>query len=284
MDRDQAPGFRSRLTGGRASQSKAFIGDMVSLIYSPFLVKHGILFDAILDSPAPECPEMPPDDLPLEPDPECKMRFIPMLCPTCGWDLEGDKNALVLLCSNCDSAWQAAGESFEKVDFGFLPGNNDASLYLPFWRIQATISGAKLKSYADLIRLANLPKAIQSQWEKRPVAFWIPAFKIHPQLFLRLARLFTTSQSSADAQNAVPHSPLHAVTLPLAEAVESIKVLITSLAVQKDSILSLLSETMITPDECSLVYCPFVLKGTELIHPTMQVSISANALNWGKLL
>jgi len=207
-----------------------------------------------------------------------------MLCPDCGWDLAGDKNALVLLCGNCDSAWQAAEGSFEKVDFGFIPSFDGASLYLPFWRIQAPISEAKLRSYADLIRLANLPKPIQSRWEEHPVAFWIPAFKVQPQLFLRLARLFTTSQQSSDVQNGVPRSPLHAVTLPLAEAVESIKVLITSLAVQKNSILSLLSETMITPDECSLIYCPFVLKGTELIHPTMQVSISANALNWGKLL
>jgi len=43
----------------------------------------------------------------------------------------------------------------------------------------------------------------------------------------------------------VPALALHAVTLPLVEAVESIKVLITSLAVRKDSILSPLSETMI---------------------------------------
>jgi len=137
MERDDVRGFRSGLTGGRVSQSKAFIGDMVSLIYSPFLVKDDTLFDAILDSPAPDCTGKPPEDLPLEPDPECKIRFIPTLCPECGWDLAGDKNALVLLCANCDSAWQAAGGSFEKVDFGFIPGNDGVSLYLPFWRIQA---------------------------------------------------------------------------------------------------------------------------------------------------
>ena len=85
-------------------------------------------------------------------------------------------------------------------------------------------------------------------------------------------------------QDAIPRSPLHQVTLPLSEAIESIRVLMAAVAAKREVLLARLSETPINIEEAILVYFPFVLKGTELIQPTMQTSISANALNWGKLL
>jgi predicted RNA-binding Zn-ribbon protein involved in translation (DUF1610 family) len=284
-DRQNIPRFQGVTTGTRASPCKAFIGEMVSLIYSPFLARDGTLFDAILEGPpTPLNPGEPLEDLPLEPDLERQTEFIPMLCPACGWDLEGDKNALVLLCRNCDTAWQALGGSFKNVDIGFIPKSDEAPFYLPFWRIQAGISETNLNSCGDLVRLANLPKAVRGRWEEQPLAFWIPAFKVQPQLFLRLAQMFSVSQPSREPRKTIPHSPLHTVSLPLSEAVESIKVLITSLAFNRGLILARLATTEVTPDEYSLVYCPFSLRGSELIHPEMQVSISANALKWGNLL
>ena len=284
MDQGNTQGIQSGVKGRGASHSKIFIGEMVSRIHSPFLVRNGTLFDAVLNSHVSELPEETLEGLSSSQDLESKVEFIPMLCPGCGWDLEGEKNALVLLCRNCESAWHVAEGSFEGLDYSFLPGDDDASVFLPFWRIHAGITGPRLTSYADLVRFANLPKAIRRGWEDRPIAYWVPAFKIQPQIFLRLARLFTASQSSGDGQKAVPSSTRHAVTLPLAEAVESVKVLIASLAVQKEAIYSILPKTTISREECRLVYFPFVLKGTELIHPAMQMSISVNAVKWGKLL
>jgi predicted RNA-binding Zn-ribbon protein involved in translation (DUF1610 family) len=284
MNLEKVPAARGSSVGGHAPLFKAFIGEMVSLIYAPFYINDGRLFDAVLDCPASQSPEESPEDLPYSRDVESKTRFLPMLCPSCGWDLEGEKNALVLLCKNCDSAWQASGGSLENLDFAFMPTNNDTALHLPFWRIRARISGFKLNSYADFVRFANLPKAIQSAWEENPMTFWIPAFKIQPLLFLRLARIFTVSQPSSDPEKTIGQSSRHPVALPLSDAVEAVKVLIVSLAVQKESIFAKLSGTAISLDECSLVYVPFIRRGTELIHPEMQVSISANALNWGRLL
>ncbi len=96
--------------------------------------------------------------------------------------------------------------------------------------------------------------------------------------------MFTVSQQPREPRRAIPRSPLHAVALPLSEAVESIKVLLASLAVRRELLLARIEESVITPEECSLIYFPFTLRGTELIHPVLQVSISVNALNWGKLL
>jgi predicted RNA-binding Zn-ribbon protein involved in translation (DUF1610 family) len=284
MKRENARWSHGTGTGARAPLFKAFIGEMVSRIYAPFYIRDGRLFDAILNCSVSQFPEEPPEDLPYSQALESKTKFLPMLCPSCGWDLDGEKNALVLLCKNCDSAWQASGGSLENLDFAFMPTNDDTSLHLPFWRIRARISSPKLNSYADLVRFANLPEAIQSSWEEYSMTFWIPAFKIQPLLFLRLARLFTVAQPSRTSERTTLQPNLHPVALPISEALESVKVLIVSLATQKESVFAKLSETAISPDECSLAYVPFVHRGSELIHPGMHLSISANAVNWGKLL
>jgi hypothetical protein len=276
--------FRGNFDHDRAPLFKAFIGEMLSLIYAPFYVKDERLFDGVLDCPTGQLVQERLEDLPYSQNLDNNTRFLPMLCPTCGWDLEGEKNALVLLCRNCDSACQASGATFHKVDFGFMPGTDDASLYLPFWRIQARISELALNSYADLVRFANLPRAIQSSWEKGPTAFWVPAFKIQPLLFLRLARIFTAAQLPCEPPGIIPPSAQHPVSLPVSEAAESVRVLLVSMATRKESVFAKLSGASIGHEEYSLVYVPFILRGAELIHPVMQVSISANAVNWGKFL
>lgn len=268
----------------RTFSAKAFIGEMVSLIYSPFRYKGGLLFDAVLNREALQAPQGPPDDWAFDPDPACRIQFIPMLCPNCGWDLEGERNALVLLCRNCESAWQSTGGGLERVDFAFAYGDDDTSWYLPFWRIRAQLSGIQLRSYADLVRLANLPRAVQHQWEEQPAAFWIPAFKIQPQLFLRLIRIFTGSQPSRSTQDTIPRASLHPVTLSLPEAAESIKVALVALAAKRELLLAKLTEILIKVEARNLVYFPFVHRGSELIQPAMQVSVNVNALTWGKLL
>jgi len=210
---------------------------------------------------------------------------MPMLCPACGWDLEGEKNALVLLCRNCESAWQAGlGGGMEEVSFAFAVNGEENSWYLPFWQIRATIPGAGLKSFADLARFANLPRAVQGRWEEQPPAFWIPAFKLQPKLFLRLARALTLAPPTLARQGSLPRCNLHHATLPLAEAVEGIRVLLAAVAVKREVLLAGFASLAIELEEPGLVYVPFTPKGLELIQPSLQLSISANAFQWGKLL
>ena len=282
---EASPGALNRPPRTRPPATRAFIGEIVSLIYAPFHVSNEVLFDAVLERPVAEVPWGPGENRPLGKDAPGSIHFMPMLCPTCGWDLEGEKNALVLLCRNCRSAWQASGDgSMEKIAFTFIPSSDKDSRYLPFWQIRATIPGVGLGSFADLARFANLPRTMPSQWAEQPLTFRIPAFKIQPKLFLRLARTFTFSQPAHDTEEAIPHPPLHHATLPLAEAVESIRVLMAAVAAKRETFLARFSEVPINIEEPCLVYYPFSLRGTELIQPTLQTSISANALSWGELL
>ena len=60
--------------------------------------------------------------------------------------------------------------------------------------MRVAVKGIALKSYADLARAANLPKMIRPEWEGQEVYFWVPAFRLHPSLFLRLSKQMTLFQ------------------------------------------------------------------------------------------
>lgn len=278
-------GVAGRPSPAGALAARAFIGETLSLIYAPFLVRDGVLMDAILDRPVTRDLDHAGEDLPSTRDAPGRIRFMPMLCPGCGWDLEGEKNALVLLCRNCESAWQAgSGGGMERISFSVAVNGEENSWYLPFWQIRATIPGAGLKSFADLARFANLPRAVRNQWEEQPPVFYIPAFKLQPKLFLRLARALTLTPPALARQGSLPRFNLHHATLPLAEAVEGIRVLLAAVAVKREVLLAGFASLAIELEEPGLVYVPFTLKGLELIQPSLRLSISANAFQWGKLL
>ncbi|MHC1726569.1 MAG: hypothetical protein AB9866_11250 [Syntrophobacteraceae bacterium] len=277
-----------------------FIGEMVSLIGTPVFIRGNTLFDAILQRPVcpvreafgedPAAVAVLPGDEAANVPPGCgidspgQVSFMPTLCPQCGWDLEGERDTLVLFCRNCSSAWQAGCGTLENVDFQFLASGVPPAICLPFWRIRARVTGLTLESYADLVRLANLPKKTTEAQENSTLHFWIPAFKTQPNLFMRLARTLTILQKLPAAGPEAPKSPLFPVTLPLSEALESIKVLVASIAVPKKMVLPRIPEMKLSSEGHTLVYLPFALSGDEFVQTEIQMSIQKSALKWGRLI
>ena len=203
---------------------QSHIGESLSLIYAPFYVGKRIM-DAVLNQPASG--EL---DEPFElsrfsgGSADWRIRFIPTLCPNCGWDMQGRRDALVLHCKNCESMWQASKQGMSRVNVVHLSNPEDENIiYLPFWRIQAEVSGIDLNSYADLVQVANLPKAIQPGWDRIPFYFWGPAFKIRPRSFLRLTHHITLSQPRNHLIAQVPKGSMQPVNLPVSESVETLK-------------------------------------------------------------
>ena len=283
--KDGAAGVNAHLTADRRPDDTiAEIGETLSLIYTPVYLKDGSLYDAVLDRPFASAPEGDLRALESDPHPEGKIDFLPTLCPHCGWDLSGEKDAAVLLCRNCTSAWIPSEAGFEPLPFRVLHGGGEADLHLPFWRMRAQVAGLKLESRADLIRLANLPRQIRPEWEETGPDFWIPAFKVQPHLFLRLARQFTLTGSEAGSGIELPRARLFPATLPAAEAAESIKVAIASIAMAKRLILPRLPEIRVKIEECALVYVPFKAQGSEWIQPAMQIAVNGNALDLGRAI
>jgi ribosomal protein L37AE/L43A len=272
--------FEDRLgkTWAKPILHHAHIGETISLIYSPFYIENCI-YDAVLNRPTPAAlaEDFNIDQLPAE-SPDWRIHFISTLCPSCGWDLEGKRDSLVLLCKNCVSAWYPVGKKLKKIKFGKHPASDSAAIFLPFWRIRPEISGINLNNYVDLIRIANIPKVIQPGWEDVGFRFWVPAFKVRPKIFLQLSKNMTLSQLHHELNEELPEHRYHPVTLPITEAIESLKVNIASFIKPKNRLVEIFHEIGITVKSFVLVYVPFLEKHHEFIQPDLQFAVNKNIL------
>jgi hypothetical protein len=257
---------------------QAYIGDTLSMIYAPHYIEKKI-YDAVLNQPISP---LLPEDFDVSSfqgnRPDWSIRFLPTLCPNCGWDLKGQRNALVLNCENCSSVWKASKKGFSKLNASHLPGKEDNLVYMPFWRIKVKIEGILLDSYADLIRAANLPKAVHAGMENIGFHFWTLAFKVRPDNFLKLSRTITLSQPNEKLSPGAPPAKKHPVTLPLKEAVESLKMTLASFLKPRRKMMEILPGITITPKSFILVYLPFHEGRHELVQSRFAMTINKNLL------
>ena len=262
----------------------ANIGETVSLLYSPFYLDKKI-YDAVLNQPisAPLEDESVIDAL-KGGKPRWKIRFLPTLCPDCGWDLDGERDSLVLLGKNCNSVWMPLKSKLKKISFAHIPCQSENSIYLPFWRIKANITGLQLNSYADMVKIANLPVAVQPQWHEEVFRFWALAFKVRPRVFVRLANNITLAQPRDKLRKTLPKGRLHPVTLPLKEAVESLIINLAGFVKPAKTIYPQLDDIQIDPQSFLLVYVPFEVHHHEFIQPDYRLTVNKNMLTLSRNL
>jgi len=262
-----------------------FLGNTLSQIYAPYYVDGGKVFDAVLNRAVFDKEEIEGEPFSQsEKAPDWRIRFVPALCPACGWDLEGERDALALHCTNCNSIWHQGKEGFTKLTFGHFRAGNEQILFLPFWRIKAEISGIALHSYADLVRLANLPKVVQDEWTEREFRFWSPAFKVRPQDFLKFAQYLTLSQPCEEIVSGLPKGEMYPVTLSFSEAIEGLKVILASFMKPQKILFPKLPEIHIKAKSLFLVFIPFRMKGNELSQPDYRLRINKNLMTYARHL
>lgn len=258
------------------------IGETVSLIYSPVYQAGKMLFDGVLNAPlgiARPMKEYTKKDLCR---PEKETRILSGLCPGCGWDLEGQSDSLVLVCRNCDSLWQARQDELAKIRFGAARPDHPDDVFIPFWKISLQIRGMALDTRKDLLALANLPASaapdLKSSTQSEALHFWVPAFKIRPKVFLRISRQVTIAQPSYDLGKKIRKNPHMPITLPAAEAIQSIRLTMASLARPLKDHLPVLANARINAKSLSLVFLPFEPHHHEFIHKEMNLAINKNVL------
>lgn len=254
---------------------QAYVGDALSLIYAPFYEKSQ-LYDAVLNRPltAVAAHETPLARLPTVKS-HWPLRFLPALCPACGWDLSAERDALVLACANCNRLWQATADGFKNVNFVTLKtAPQDGLRYFPFWRIAARVSGIELSSYADLAKLANLPVAIQPHWQHAAFRFWTPAFGLRPKTFLRIATQATLAPPLEKFTRDLPPAAVASVTLPVEEALDSLKIMLAGFAKPARRLLPQLADIGIQPQRYLLAYLPFETGRLEFIQPDLKLVIN----------
>ena len=263
---------------------QSYIGDTLSMLYAPFYVERKV-YDAVLNKPV--SPSLP-DEFDLEVfgggRPDWGIDFLPALCPACGWDLEGARDTLALNCSNCSTVWRPRNKKLVKLSVAHLPGQGENLTYLPFWRIKADITGLQLDSYADLVKVANLPKVVQDGMHAERFHFWGLAFKVRPQNYLRLATSITLSQPPEELVFKPPAGRLLPVNLPLKEAAETLKLSLASFMKPRQTANERLPDITITPKSFLLVYLPFHEGHHEFLQPQLHLAINKNQLALAKNL
>ena len=206
------------------------------------------------------------------------------LCPQCGWNLEGERDSVVLTCSNCNTAWEALEGSFSGVGLAVVPEEGKRTVYLPFWKITASATGIEINSFADFIRVTNQPKVVQKEWENQEMSYWCPAFKIRPTIFVRLISQLTITPKDFKTEETIPKHGLHPVTMPRSEAVQSMKLTLAGSALTKKKIFPLLPQVDFAVKDSTLVYIPFEDKGHDFVQQRIGLSINKKALEYGRHL
>jgi DNA-directed RNA polymerase subunit RPC12/RpoP len=291
-------GFLSEITEGDDAPSdsqdfeipkliqRAFIGETISLVYAPFFIQSGTLFDGLGDLKLGRVSGSDFESIPtLGPEGFRQVRFLPVICPFCGADLQGEKDTQVLLCRNCDRVWDYSRDELKQIDFKILKdsGEKTQTFYLPFWRIRAKISGWPGQMPPPLSRpLLDSEQSPEGESEEGNL-YWLPAFKLSPSLFLTASRAASYRQPLAPIYlDTLPQGQYYPVTLPWDQAAEGLNAVIADFI--KTRPVSRLSPIKIEASDYLLIYIPFHTQGNELVHQGMSVGISQNALHFGRFL
>jgi ribosomal protein S27AE len=270
--------------GGIHAFHHVFVGETVSLVYTPVYCEAGRIYDAVLARPVgPDPGTLTVQEASAE-QADGELRFLPALCPNCGGDLAAKRQSCVFLCGRCNSAWGLATGEMAPVDFAVMPDKRDSdreTLYLPFWRMDVSFDGVGLRSFADLVRFANLPRAVRPEWEEQEISFWLPAFRLAPQLFLRVSRQITIGQPGGETEAQLPEASFHPATVTLAEAIQAITPLVAVLAARKKEVYPLLSTLAPRCRQARLVLLPFHASPGDYVFPGLPCAIPRQALQKG---
>jgi len=256
-----------------------FIGELGSLIFFPVFVRNGTIVDGILGKAIGPKKDLKLDEAPCGMPDHWQIKPLSTLCPNCGNVLHGGRESLLLFCTICQVAWNPSSGSLVMAQFEVVPGKGDSSVYLPFWKMRVAVEGVELKSYADLARAANLPKMIRSEWEEQAAYFWIPAFRVHPSLFLRFSKQMTLFQPAEKTEAVLPNASFHPVTLSEESAAISLKIHLAHLLTKKKDYFPKLHGITIRPVESALVFIPFTSTGRELVHPQLGIGLQRQTLS-----
>ncbi len=261
----------------------AFIGESVSLIYAPFFEQQGMMHDAVTGQalkPWPEELSRAVEDT----NPESRLHFLPTLCPRCGGDMEGERDALVLRCQTCSEFWEMTGCEWHALEVAWIPGDPQETVWAPFWVLDVAAQGFSLETFEDFLTLTRAPIVGMAKKAETPFHFWIPAFKIAPQFFLRAARAATVHQPDTMTEQAVPFKALYPVTLPSVEAFQACPILLGALSPSKEELLPRIRQGRLAFQRKRLAYVPLRRLSSEWLMEPFGIALPMHALRWGRTL
>ncbi len=269
----------------QALNHRAFIGETVSCIYLPLYIENGMVYDGILNRKLGAAESWMTDkQSTVRYQHGWQPQFLATICPQCGASMQGEHDSLVLNCYNCNTCWAEKKGKFVPVPYTLLIPENQNSLQLPFWRISVETSGIKMQTVADFLRATNQPVVVSWEHEERDLEFLVPAMKLRPKIFLKLAKSATLSLLKLPAGEKKLQKPLFPVTLPLKEAVQSLKSIVAAATVNKKDVLPQLPKLTFEIKRTSLALLPFSDTGHDLVQEHSSLSVASSVVQFGRKL
>jgi LSD1 subclass zinc finger protein len=154
-----ARGMKS--AGGESLLYRQVLGRILSIIYFPFWVMEveveGVrrltVLDAISESVIQlKAPLLQLESLshPLTEEPSV-IRFRPLVCPNCAWDLNVQREDVIFFCKSCKKPWQILADALVEIGCQVIvpikPMQETEVKYLPFWIIEANSAHTGITRY-----------------------------------------------------------------------------------------------------------------------------------------
>jgi hypothetical protein len=264
---------------------RAYIGEHLSYIYLPLVVKDRGVYDGVTDARLVELDDSVGRSLQGKRyDEAWRVRFLATLCPQCGAGLEGAGDCQVMTCSTCHTAWAMGPQGAIGIDWQVQAGNGETALYLPFWKVSTHIPALNIYSFADFVERSNQPFLPRPQWRERVMSLWIPAVRLRPKIFLQAGRQVTLGQWQLQPTEGRVQPNLFPVTLPSSEARQAVKLMLAAATASPRRIFPCLPQVRLTEVTIQLVYLPFADRGHDWVQPETGVAIGKNILRFGRSL
>lgn len=264
----------------------AFIGETISCLYLPAYIHKGQVYDAVLNRPLVAAAALEKRErTTFRYQQSWTPRFLSTLCPRCGSAMDGEHDSLVLVCRNCTTFWHEEGGRFRLLNHSVISDDGSERFSLPFWRIAVQAEGVSLDTLGDFLRQTNQPVVVRPEHDNRGLSLWVPAIKIRPKMLLHLAKSMTISQLRLPEGGQQLVRQLHPVTLPLQEAVQSLKTILAASALNKKRLYPALPAiTLRQQGAARLVFLPFHQRGHDLIQAHTAMTIARAVLRCGRTL
>jgi ribosomal protein S27AE len=270
---------------GEQLYHRAYIGEHLSYIYLPLLVKEHGLHDGVTGARLIDLEDIDGSDMRGKRfDEAWKINFLATLCPQCGAGLDGSGDCQVMTCANCDTAWALTPERLLGVDWQIQPGDSSTRLFLPFWKVATHIPALDIYSFADFVERSNQPFLPRPQWRERVMSVWVPAVRLRPKSFLQAGRQATLGQWRLAPTEGKVQPNLFPATLPFSEARQAVKLMLAAATASPKRIFPALPHVRLTETTMQLVYLPFSDQGHDWVQPHTGIAIGKNILRFGRSL
>jgi hypothetical protein len=175
-------------------QGSRFSQEITAVVWRPWWIAEAkapgihetLLVDSAAGSVAGPAPFVNPDllgDLPGEArEAGSGIHFLPMQCPTCGFDFPFDINALMHFCVNCHRVCAVDGGRKREVEYDHVPYDPHATADLvPFWRFALRLRTTAGEEITDLFHLKDgIDGTLDQIGDSAPMrqhAFFVPAIR-----------------------------------------------------------------------------------------------------------